>query len=63
MPYVRKTRDIYEICVDYGYGHGFEVVTYEDSWQDAKRAYWDYVRNDTYAKAIKVIKRREPKRA
>lgn len=61
MAYVRKTRDIYEVCADYGCGHGHEVVAYEDTLKDAKRTYRDYVENDTYAFSIAIRKRRIPK--
>ena len=34
MPYIRKTVDEYDIEGDYG--QGFEVVTCESTWKDAK---------------------------
>lgn len=34
MAYVRKTRDVYEIQGDYGWG--WECVTTETTWTDAK---------------------------
>lgn len=60
MAYVRKTRDVYEVGVDYGYGHGFEAVAYEDSLKDAKRTATDYLLNDQFAQWVRVKKRRQP---
>jgi hypothetical protein len=36
MAYTRKTRDEYEIQQNWGYGHGWETVTTEETWKDAR---------------------------
>lgn len=55
MAYVRKTRDVYHVQVNYGWG--FETVTYEDTWKDAKAMARDYRDNEPYP--VRVVKRRE----
>lgn len=42
--YERKTRDVWDIEVDYGYG--FEVVTQETSASDARQMARDYISNE-----------------
>lgn len=46
MAYVRKTRDEYEVQIDYGYGFGFERITSSDTYAEAKADYCDYVKNE-----------------
>jgi hypothetical protein len=36
MAYKRKTKDVWYILVNYGYGHGWEHECTEESWADAK---------------------------
>jgi hypothetical protein len=47
MPYQRKTRDFWTIQGHYG-PSGWEVVTVEDTLQDAKQMLKDYRANSTY---------------
>lgn len=42
----RKTRDIYEVRGDYGYGHGFETVTAETTYKEAKLRRNEYQQNE-----------------
>ena len=44
MAYVRKTRDVYEIQGDYGCG--WECVTTETTWTDAKQMVKCYRENE-----------------
>lgn len=37
MPYVRKTRDEWQLHIDYGYGHGWEHELSEDTFREV----WD----------------------
>jgi len=62
MAYVRKTTDEYEILADYGYGHGFEVVTTELTLKEAKQRKKEYIENDTAAIDV-IIKKRRVKKA
>lgn len=61
MAYVRKTTDEYEILANCGYGHGYEVVTTETTFKDAKQRAREYRENDTAALDIKIKKRRVKK--
>ena len=53
--YQRKTKDIYELWTNYGYG--WEVEVEEESYAEIKQRYKEY-RENTNA-AIKIKKRRE----
>ena len=44
MAYARKTKDEYSIMGNYG--SGFEEVTAEENWKDAKRCLKDYRENE-----------------
>ena len=55
MAYTRKTRDIYEVQVNYGYG--FDTVTYEETHKDAKEMALCYWENEH--RPVRIIKRRE----
>jgi hypothetical protein len=57
--YKRKTRDVYEVQADYGYGHGFEVVTREDTRKAARERLREYRKNDTAARSLRLVTRRE----
>lgn len=59
MAYQRKTRDVFDIEADYGYGHGFEVVTCETTRSEARARLREYRENDTNAKSLRIKKRRE----
>jgi hypothetical protein len=55
MPRQRKTRDEYQIHVDYG--QGFEEVCAEDTYPDAKQRLREYRENMPQYPA-KIVKRR-----
>lgn len=57
--YIRKTKDVYHIEIDYGYGEGFESVYCTEDIEEAHRVKKDYINNDTYAKAIRIKLQRE----
>jgi hypothetical protein len=42
----RKTKDVYEVQGDYGYGHGFEMVTSEDTRPGARDRLREYRANE-----------------
>lgn len=46
MSYIRKTRDEYQVQGNYGYGHGFEMVTAEDTYKEAKASLREYRDNE-----------------
>ena len=56
--YIRKTKDVYFIEVNYGYGDGYEKVYEAENYATAKRIYNDYCNNDTFAIAIRIKKHR-----
>lgn len=56
--YIRKTKDIYSVEIDYGYGNGYESVYDADDYQTAKTIYKDYQKNDTFAYSIRIKKHR-----
>lgn len=56
--YVRKTKDVYCVEIDYGYGDGFEPVFETDNKISAQLIKEDYIRNDIFAKRIRVKKHR-----
>lgn len=55
MSYKRKTRDIYQIVTNYGYG--WEVECEELTLKDAKKTYRDYIENTTAS--VLIVKKRE----
>lgn len=58
MPYKRKTKDVYHVQGNYGYGHGFETECTEYIWKDAKQRLKEYRENGPGV--YRLIKRREP---
>lgn len=44
--YKRKTKDEYEVQGNYGYGHGWEMVTCEETRKGAKERLKEYRDND-----------------
>ncbi len=57
MAYTRKTRDVYELHADYGYGDGWEYVTTEHSRERIRARQREYRENcPQYATRI-IIKR------
>lgn len=56
--YVRKTKDVYCVEIDYGYGDGFEPVFETDNKTIAQCVKADYIKNDTFAKRIRIKKHR-----
>lgn len=57
--YVRKTRDVYDVEVDYGYGYGYEPVHTTYDLVEARRVKADYKKNDNQAKNVRIHKYRE----
>lgn len=53
--YIRKTKDIYEIQVNYGYG--WDVETTEENYNDAKVQLKCYRDNVSYP--VRIVKKRE----
>lgn len=45
MAYVRKTKDVFEVQVNYGYGHGFECVYTEETRKEARERIKEYQEN------------------
>lgn len=43
--YKRKTKDVYVLMCDYGYGDGMEEVLEEDSWDEIKKRKKEYKEN------------------
>ena len=58
MTYIRKTRDVWDIEQNFGYGYGWEVVTSEETRKDAQRARQEY-RDNQPEYPVRIIKRRE----
>lgn len=54
----RKTKDVYEVRGDYGYGHGFEAVTAEETLREAKERLREYRANEP-GTPFKIVKVRE----
>ena len=58
--YKRKTIDIWTLCLDYGYGHGWEEEISEYSLAEIRQCAKEYRENcPEYPR--KIIKRREKK--
>lgn len=60
MPYVRKTRDEYQIVGHYA--HGWEEVTVEDTHKEARERLKEYRENER-GTAFKMVRRRVRKEA
>lgn len=54
----RKTQDVYNVEGNYGYGHGFEIVTAATSWKEARSLIRDYRENEPGV-AFRLRKTRE----
>ena len=54
--YQRKTKDVWELQVNYGYGSGWEVECVEDSRKDAIEQKRTYNANCNYP--VRIVKRR-----
>lgn len=57
MAYIRKTYDEYQIQGNYGYGHGFEEVTAENTYKEAKLRLREYRDNEPGVPFKMVCKR------
>jgi hypothetical protein len=57
MAYIRKTEDEYEIQGNYGTGCGYECVTVEESWKNAKSQIKEYRENEPGI-PFKIVKKR-----
>lgn len=54
--YKRKTRDVWELQANYGYGDGWEYVLEEDTLREAKEQLATYKKNVTYP--VRIVKKR-----
>jgi hypothetical protein len=45
MPYQRKTRDVYRVQGNYGFGHGWETECEESSYREARARLREYQEN------------------
>lgn len=54
--YTRKTVDEFHVTANYGYGHGWETVTVESTFKEAKAQKKCYLENDP--REYKIVKRR-----
>jgi hypothetical protein len=54
---IRKTKDIWVVQGNYGYGHGWEDVTAAETWKEAKQNLREYRENENAP--FRVIRRRE----
>lgn len=57
MSYKRKTRDVFEVHGNYGHGHGFECVTAETDYDEAKQRLREYRENEPGVRFKIVVKR------
>ena len=58
--YKRKTTDEWEVQGYYGPSYGWERLTTETSYNDAKRTRKEYIENDVNLHGIRIIKKRVP---
>lgn len=59
MAYKRKTKDVWRIEIDYGYGE-YEVVSEYDSYREAKEDFHEYyIHANSYNGRCILRKRRE----
>lgn len=58
MAYVRKTKDEYQIKIDYGYGHGLEYVCAEETAKEAWKRLREYIANDKQMVRFKIVRKR-----
>ena len=54
----RKTKDIFEVQGNYGYGHGFECVTSEETFSEARIRIKEY-RDNEPGVPFRIKKKRE----
>jgi hypothetical protein len=58
--YVRKTKDVYYLGIDYGYGHGIELECGYDTRKEAQQGRKEYLDNiGNQIRLIKIVKKRE----
>lgn len=57
MGYTRKTKDEFEVQGNYGYGHGFECVTAEETKPEARKRLKEYRENEPGI-PFKIVKKR-----
>ncbi len=57
MTYIRKTRDEFEVRGDSGHGHGYEMVTTEDTIKEARQRLREYRENEPGV-PFKIVKMR-----
>ena len=54
----RVTLDSYDLEADYGYGHGYEVISSSETMLEVKQTRKEYRENGDYA-PMRIVKRRE----
>lgn len=59
MAYVRKTRDEFQLWINYGYGHGWEHEISEDSYREFKARRKEY-RENCPQYPTRLVKKRVP---
>lgn len=58
MSYQRKTKDVYYLMANYGYGHGYEEETAEESYREIKQRLKEYKENAPQY-SYKIVRKRE----
>lgn len=58
MACIRKTRDIWEVQCNYGYGHGWETECTEFTLSEARQRIKEYRSNSPYP--VRLRMKREP---
>ena len=58
MAYIRKTKDIFELQGNYGYGDGWECLTAEESRREIRERLREYRENE--GGRYRIVRKREP---
>lgn len=62
MAYIRKTKDEYQLHINYGFGHGYEHEVSEDTYKEIKQRRKEY-RENCPQYPTKIVVKRIPKEA
>ena len=60
MAYKRKTRDVWRVEVNYGFGHGWEYQIAEYSKAEARKRLAEYRENCAYPSRLRKTRERIP---
>jgi hypothetical protein len=60
MAYKRKTRDVWQVEVNYGFGHGWEYQIAEYSIVEARKRLREYRENCQYPSRMRKTRERIP---